>query len=45
MVLIVQNLFQEPNMKKNGSDLEKKTSDVDKKLPDISGLVKNRFQC
>ena len=44
MVLILQNLFQEPNMKKI-SDFEDKINKVDKKIPNVSSLVKkNRFQ-
>ena len=39
MVLILQNLFQEPNMKKI-SDFEDKINKVDKKIPNVSSLVK-----
>ena len=43
MVLIVQNLFQEPNMKKNGSDLEKKIVMWTKKYLILVAWLKTDF--
>ena len=33
------NMFQELNMKKDGSDFEDKLTKIDKKIPDISNLA------
>ena len=40
MILILQILFHEPNMKKMDKTKKKNICDVDKIIPDVSGLVK-----